>query len=699
MPSDSGAASHTLGLSRIRIFRQLQTDSVQTNSDSTGESEVNQVRESCQKGPRTSSGRLRSWAGSDAHSGPKCGGWDVQPLGAAASTTRDCRRGAAPSASPPSHLRPRRRLPPSRRAHLHCSFGSASSPPPPMAARVPLRVEVRDVLSLHRDGRHDEALRRALTMVATKRNHCALVMNLAANLLLESHLRNLGPNPSLARKHLKVAAMWYEAAAAEAPNCVETAAAHVTALLALELHSEAEVAFVRGMAIAAADDPLLHNAAADGANRTREDRIRIAGEKLRVAGEELRRRFHEINAGKEDDDIAQVLTLMESSGVDSAFVAAVEVAKRFPFSARAQLLRVHMEIELARALSRDSKKKKEILGRAAKSMGAAANTFQSSLVIAIYHAKLLIVLGEYEAAETECNRALRIEDPMLDAQRQWTLMTKDDQENLLRVHVETLISHYRSSNQSAADTISDAVFQFKRHGAWSLWICPLPDCNGCCTPKFQDLTQHLLQVHFQGFSKNLVAVMDEKLKVPGNAFDGPTPFDVLSLCQDSEERDIFCFTELEDMLHSVVLLSSGAEPSSVQEMRAKKCREAAATLKGLHKELKTFPARKSGAKVHKAVDTIQKLWMKLLEASCRWCHHLNGYGEIKKCSEKDKDVSRTGSYHMDVSDAVFLHCLGISDRSLSVEHGSKPFHENKNHQNGFGKQQDLNEDIIPRCDD
>ncbi|KAL6649128.1 hypothetical protein ACP70R_013352 [Stipagrostis hirtigluma subsp. patula] len=609
-----------------------------------------------------------------------------------------------------------------------------------MAARVPLRVEVRDVLSLHRDGRHDEALRRALTMVATKRNSCALVMNLAANLLLESHLRNLGPDPSLARKHLKVAAMWYEAAAAEAPNCVETAAAHVTALLALELHSEAEVAFVRAMAITAADDPLLHNAAADGVNRTREDRIRIAGEKLRVAGEELRRRFHEINASKEDDDIAQVLTLMESLGVDSAFVAAVEVAKRFPFSARAQLLPVHMEVEMARALSRDSKKKREILGRAAKRMRATANTFQSSLVIAIYHAKLLVVLGEYEAAETECNRALRIEDPvdpnlhdippgsssgddysarvlaakgeingllkMMDAQRQWTLMTKDDQENLLCVHVEILINHYKSSNKSAADTISDAVFQFKRHGAWSLWIYPFPDCNGCCTPKVQDLTQHLLQVHFQGFSKNLVAVMDEKIKVPENAFDGPTPFDVLSLCQGSEDRDIFCFTELEDMLHSVLLLSNRAEPSSVQEMRAKKCREAAVTLKGLHKELKTFPARKSGAKVHKAVDTIQKLWIKLLEASrsdnreailplmssFKW-------GEIKKCPEKDKDVSRTGSYHMDVTDAVFLHCLGISDGSLSVEHGSKPFHENKNHQNGFEKQQDLNEDIIPRCDD
>jgi len=69
------------------------------------------------------------------------------------------------------------------------------------------------------------------------------------------------------------------------------------------------------------------------------------------------------------------------------------------------------------------------------------------------------------------------------------------------------------------------------------------------------------------------------------------------------------------MLQSVLLLSSKVEPYSVQEMRTKKCREAAATLKSLEKELKTFPKLKSSTKVHKAFDSLQKLWVKLLEAS------------------------------------------------------------------------------------
>ena len=229
--------------------------------------------------------------------------------------------------------------------------------------------------------------------------------------------------------------------------------------------------FVRGMTINATDDSLLHNAAAaDGLNKSKGDRIRTAREKLKIAGEELRRHLHQINSCNENHEIAQVLALTGSSRDDSALAAAAEVAKRFPFSARAQLLPVFMEVEMVRTLSRDDKKKMKILAWSVKSVSDVANTFPSSLVIAIYRAKLLAVLGEYEAAERECNRALCIEEPvdpklhdiplgsysgedysarvlaakneiygvlkLLAAQRQWALKTKDDQENLLCVNCE-----------------------------------------------------------------------------------------------------------------------------------------------------------------------------------------------------------------------------------------------------------------------
>lgn len=83
-----------------------------------------------------------------------------------------------------------------------------------------------------------------------------------------------------------------------------------------------------------------------------------------------------------------------------------------PFSARAQLLPVFMEVGMVRTLSRGYKKKMKVVEWAVDSLSAIASTFPSSLVIAIYHAKLLAVLGEYEAAERECNRALCIEEPV-----------------------------------------------------------------------------------------------------------------------------------------------------------------------------------------------------------------------------------------------------------------------------------------------
>jgi len=133
-------------------------------------------------------------------------------------------------------------------------------------------------------------------------------------------------------------------------------------------------------------------------------------------------------------------------------------------------------------------------------------------------------------------------------------------------------------------------------------------------------------------------------------------------------------------------------------MRTKKCREAAATLKSLEKELKTFPKLKSSTKVHKAFDSLQKLWVKLLEAS-----HLDyrevilplissfKWEEIKECLETDNDIS-SRSYHIDVSDAVFFYCLG-----LSVENNSEPSHD-MDHQNGGERAHGL-EDFVPRFDD
>ncbi|RLN39959.1 hypothetical protein C2845_PM01G00430 [Panicum miliaceum] len=305
----------------------------------------------------------------------------------------------------------------------------------------------------------------------------------------------------------------------------------------------------------------------------------------------------------------------------------------------------------------------------------------------------------------ECNRALCIEEPVdpklhdiplgsssgEDYSASYWLLNgngpsrkKDDQENLLSVKVETMMDYYRGSNQPAADTINDAVIQFKRHNSWILWICPFSDsdCDGYWASNPQELIQHFLLMHFQGFSKNLKSVMDQKLKFHEKTYcDGSSPFGGVSFCQDLDQHDLFHFRDLGNMLQSV-LLSSKAEPSSVQEMRTKKCREAAVILKSLEKELKTFPKLKSGAKVQKAFDSLQKLWVELLEASNLDCEVILPlissfkWEEIKECFETDNEIS-SRSYRIDVSDAVFLDCLGIS-----VENNSEPSHVNMDRQNG-----------------
>ena len=77
------------------------------------------------------------------------------------------------------------------------------------------------------------------------------------------------------------------------------------------------------------------------------------------------------------------------------------LSEDFPYSSRAQLLRVYIELEQGRAVDAPLRRK-AILLRVLALVSDAAGSFDSSLLIALFHAKVLFALDRFDESETEC---------------------------------------------------------------------------------------------------------------------------------------------------------------------------------------------------------------------------------------------------------------------------------------------------------
>ncbi|KAF0913470.1 hypothetical protein E2562_022362 [Oryza meyeriana var. granulata] len=271
------------------------------------------------------------------------------------------------------------------------------------------RKEAREALRLDRAGRHDEAIARA-DELAAKHPESAVVAHLAAILHYDATTRAIDAKDRQGiEKHCNTARDFYIQAKRLAPNCVEIAIRLATARLRCHNDGEAEPEIHRALAIPVPTDPAENNVAYDlvGGKSTSKDRL----EKVRKLALDRRHRIVSYVRNKTiPDDVRFVLNYARSEGVAKTVKPAKELAERYYYSARAHLTHAYIDLEFARGLA-PGIDKRPFLSRILTQLNNVANQFETSLVLAMFRAKLSFLLGMYIAMTAECFRAISMEGP------------------------------------------------------------------------------------------------------------------------------------------------------------------------------------------------------------------------------------------------------------------------------------------------
>lgn len=197
-----------------------------------------------------------------------------------------------------------------------------------------------------------------------------------------------------------------------------TAFCHGQALATRYLFGKAQEELFRALAMTNTGfaDPLVHNVGYDVFNgSTVKLRKQYARTRASFVPEKFATFICEVFVPREAVEMLKDNKLGGVAAAEAGNRASL-LARTFPYSARAQFLRAYIDLEQVRSLD-PAMDKKQLLHRTLGLIGDAAKTFNHSLVIALFHAKLLFVLNEFDDAERECRRALSIEtpnDPNLD---------------------------------------------------------------------------------------------------------------------------------------------------------------------------------------------------------------------------------------------------------------------------------------------
>ncbi|KAF0897518.1 hypothetical protein E2562_038741 [Oryza meyeriana var. granulata] len=403
-----------------------------------------------------------------------------------------------------------------------------------------LRAEAEAALRLHREDRRDEALSRAMDLAVTH-NSSPLALILSGDLNMIAYCQNRRSDAALAGRQAKFAAACYKMSLDVVPGCVETFAAYGEALTALGMYRTAWDAFTRAAAIAHPADPAAHRL---GYGRSSGS---TKGERVEMAKAKLRRAIDCYANARCEDAVAEVLGAVEHVGAASAVHGPAKLADRFPSSARAQCLPAYVCLELSRGATPAATAK--TLRRALAMLDNAAGSFDRSLMVALFRAKLLACLHDYDAAEVECRRALAVDNPddpaahdiplgsvigeeyddrvsclreqFIDVQKKLVLLAAEDWESMncekqgeiLSVSIDKLHEHYSKIDQIAESTISDALRFSRRHESWRFWICARSSGH-CAGKKFLDtasLLDHLCNKHPDELWENLESFLDPKL--------------------------------------------------------------------------------------------------------------------------------------------------------------------------------------------
>lgn len=329
-----------------------------------------------------------------------------------------------------------------------------------------------------------------------------------------------------------------------------------------------------------------------------------------------------------------VLSIAKSSGIAYAVHRAAAVATTFPKSARVQFLPVYVALDLAKSIEPDADKE-EVLQCALKIMDSAAKISDHSLVIALFRAGLMAVLHDYAAAEDECCRALAIEkadDPsshdipvgstkgdeyddricfvkkqihgllqtlVLFARRDWSLITSEKQRMILSVRLDVLCEYYSKINRSLSKSLTDAHHFVSSNKSWILRKCPHSGCSNITFDSTVMLWTHLCNSHFGSLGEKLLEVSDPNLceDVMGEG-EHCCSLDVIDVCKDSSQHDLFRFMNVEGAFGSFLLSPfTGKEVADAAELQREKRKEGNDIIKAVKKKLRNLPSDRSSNEV------------------------------------------------------------------------------------------------------
>uniref|UniRef100_A0ACD5Y991 Uncharacterized protein n=1 Tax=Avena sativa TaxID=4498 RepID=A0ACD5Y991_AVESA len=453
-----------------------------------------------------------------------------------------------------------------------------------------IRLEALEALRLQSEEKYADALTYA-TALARANPGSALAHNLAGTFHVRASTAAEGPPgdeedaSTVASRHRRAAVDSFSAAARIAPNCVMSGFFHAEALAADQRFSGAmlELFRVTSTPETKQDDPVVHHVAYDlvvasNAKTRKADAVYKAS----VVMEGLAARINNEIVPPE-----AVKLLDGDAAVDQVQARAKLLSEMYPYSVRAQLLRVHIDLEQVRATDQ-AVRRKGLLRRILALISHAADNFESSLLVALFHAKVLFALDEFGKSESECRRALRIEGPM------------DPNFEDIPPAISVPGADYESRVSSVKKQLRVLLKRIIVVAAKFL--------------NTESLWQHMSNKHRDELWGKLQSVLDPVFSE--NASKGDHSLDGITLCQDSGQHDIFQLPQVQHMFESLLVSPSiGIRAEPLAEMRQRKCRDGSEILEDIKEKLKMLPEDTLSTEFEEFCFGIQNLWLKFLKIS------------------------------------------------------------------------------------
>ncbi|KAF2911532.1 hypothetical protein DAI22_11g187100 [Oryza sativa Japonica Group] len=487
---------------------------------------------------------------------------------------------------------------------------------------------------------------------------------------------------------------------------------------------KAEQAYTSALAIPLPVDPALHNAAygLHGRDRTTVNaRVKDAREKANLAYGRFKKKVV-------DEWVAEMLQFLRGNllrknprasakeilkAQRDAMVEARKKAKSMvdamPNSARAQCFHGLMDLNFVYLLDEAIDKRSALRRSTLAILDRAAERFPKSLVIASFRAKLLYILGDYDAAERDCRRGYTMKNPddpaddcippgsiggenkgdrlithvsefhelinkiVRTANLYWNSMTQEQRGEFLSVRFDELQEDYNKVDRSSF-TMSDVLRFGEKHNSYRFWVCPLCG-SGSSSKKHTDtvsLLSHMCSKHQRAVLPRLRSVLDQELD--RSAFDDDEySFNKVIFSQDSDQRSIVCFEERDQMFKWLFdKPSSGVRTLALTELIETKRRTGALLLDNIKEKLKTLATDKSSTEFAEALPGIQESWIKFVkETAVDYRALILAIGrsllwrKLKKCMSEDPEVGARRISAADI-DEVFV-IVAYNSGSSAVE--------------------------------